>query len=663
MIHRPAPDIGLIAAIVLLVMSLPALPADTPPGFDPFEGRFDPQAIWEAYSEFSRAPEVPANFRHADLERWIAEFVAESDGLFTDEVFIHSEEGRAIHHLSFGHGPTSALIWARQHGDEPLCSVALMDFLGFLADRRESEIVQTIAESLTLHIVPMVNPDGVERFTRRNASGIDPNRDGRLRQSQSGRALRQMWERFNPAVCFNLHDQEPRKSTSDTGDLIALSFQACPFDVAETMGPHLRRAKQLCGLMEHTLSPWIEGHMARYEANYMARAFGDSMSRWGVSAVLIETGGWYGPLAESEDFVTRCHFLALLTGVFAVATNAQEAISPERYDRMPLEGRQHFDLLVRDALILNGTGLQPQRGDIGINRQVDHRAGGALRGTIRDIGDMSIYSGREEIEGAGLVVTPGLIAIDPEFTPSDLGDRERVRSYLRRGITTVVGTGPAGEAALDHQPTEDVPIRALFLEPIADLAQAAERDFLTEARGMSLRFPSVRSEALATLEGTHDPLSLHLILINRGRVSENRGFALVGPAGPGEPLTVDEGLLSRAFGQWSYGVTLGSQSLDDPLIESQGVLLLSASPGAPGLPALVQATVGSERWTPSGLIGALTWAPAHALGLENLGRIWSRESADLVLWECRAGGVEEPEVIGLGDLRHGIVGGFEVPLD
>ncbi|MBN1476467.1 hypothetical protein JXA47_06935 [Candidatus Sumerlaeota bacterium] len=663
MIHRPAAEIGLIFAVTALLMPLPAQPAEIPPDFDPFEGRFDPQAIWEAYPTFSRAPDVPAAFCHCDLEPWIERFVAESGGLFTDEVFIHSEEGRAIHHLSFGHGPTSVLIWARQHGDEPLCSVALMDLLGFLVDRHESEIVQTIAENLTLHIVPMVNPDGVERFTRRNASDVDPNRDGRLRQSQSGRALRVMWERFNPAVCFNMHDQEPRKSTSDTGQLIALSFQACPFDVAETMGPHLRRAKQLCGLMEHTLSPWIGGHMARYEANYMARAFGDSMSRWGVSAVLIETGGWYGPLAESEDFVTRCHFLALLTGVFAVATNAQEAISPERYDRMPLEGRQHFDLLVRDALILNGTGLQPQRGDIGINRQVDHRTEGALRGSIRDIGDMSIYRGREEIAGTGLVVTPGLIAIDPDFTPSDLENRERVMGLLRRGITTVVGTGPAGEVAPDHQPTEAVPIRALFLEPMGDLTEAAMRDFLTEAHGLSLRFPSVQSETLAALEGTRDPLSLHLILINRGRVSANRGFALVGPAGPVEPSAIDENLLSRTFGQWSYGMTLESPSLSDPLVESQGVLLLSAAPGAPGLPSLVQASIAAESWTPSRLIGALTWASAHALGLESVGRIWSRESADLVLWECRAGSVEEPDAIALGDLRHVIVGGFEIPLD
>jgi hypothetical protein len=234
---------------------------------------------------------------------------------------------------------------------------------------------------------------------------------------------------------------------------------------------------------------------------------------------------------------------------------------------------------------------------------------------------------------------------------------------LRRGITTVVGTGPAGDVAQDHQPTEDVPIRALFLEPIGALTEAAMRDFLTEAHGLSLRFPSVQSEALADLEGTREPLSLHLILINRGRVSSNRGFALVGPAGPGEPSVIDEDLLSRTFGQWSYGMTLGNQSLSDPLIESQGVLLLSAARDAPGLPSLFQAAIDAESWSPSRLIGALTWAPAHALDLENVGRIWSRESADLVLWECLAGSAEEPDAIQLGDLRHVIVGGFEIPLD
>ena len=48
--------------------------------------------------------------------------------------------------------------------------------------------MQRILSSLTLYIVPMLNPDGAARFQRRNAQQIDVNRDALSLQTPEGRA-------------------------------------------------------------------------------------------------------------------------------------------------------------------------------------------------------------------------------------------------------------------------------------------------------------------------------------------------------------------------------------------------------------------------------------------------------------------------------------------
>ena len=55
--------------------------------------------------------------------------------------------------------------------------------------------VRGILSSLTLHFVPMLNPDGAERFQRRNAQGIDINRDALRLQTPEGRALKAVRDR------------------------------------------------------------------------------------------------------------------------------------------------------------------------------------------------------------------------------------------------------------------------------------------------------------------------------------------------------------------------------------------------------------------------------------------------------------------------------------
>ncbi len=89
-----------------------------------------------------------------------------------------SVEGRPIYAVRFGHGPMRVLLWSQMHGDEPTATMAIADIFTFLAASSDP-LVERLDSRLTVVFVPMLNPDGAERFQRRNVMGIDINRDAR----------------------------------------------------------------------------------------------------------------------------------------------------------------------------------------------------------------------------------------------------------------------------------------------------------------------------------------------------------------------------------------------------------------------------------------------------------------------------------------------------
>src|SRR4029453_16601221 len=102
--------------------------------------------------------------------------------------------------MTVGSGPFRVLLWSQMHGDEPTATAALFDVFDYLSRHRNEPLVQRLLSQLTLHVVPMLNPDGAERFQRRNAQSIDINRDALRLQTPEGRALKALRDRLNPQV-------------------------------------------------------------------------------------------------------------------------------------------------------------------------------------------------------------------------------------------------------------------------------------------------------------------------------------------------------------------------------------------------------------------------------------------------------------------------------
>src|SRR5690606_14980730 len=127
-------------------------------------------------------------FTHTEL--WTAMAPAlQSPALSVKEIG-RSLHGREIRAVTFGTGPTTVLLWSQMHGDESTASMSLADIFGFLASTEPHPLRSRISDSLTVVFVPMLNPDGAERFQRQNAAGVDVNRDARRLQTPEARTLK-----------------------------------------------------------------------------------------------------------------------------------------------------------------------------------------------------------------------------------------------------------------------------------------------------------------------------------------------------------------------------------------------------------------------------------------------------------------------------------------
>jgi hypothetical protein len=415
MLFRRLPLAALALVLAACATHRPAV-APAPGGAAAIDAPARLAALWDAEHV---SPPLPPLVRHADVVQWLARLRQQSPDLFALEEIGRSVEGRSINHVTFGHGPFHVLLWSQMHGDEPSATCALFDVFEFVRRGRDQPAVRRMLDALTLHVVPMLNPDGAERFQRRNAQGIDINRDALLLQAPEGRALKALRDRLNPPLGFNLHNQDWRTSVGTTGEPASISLLADAFDAAGSENAGRVRAKKVCMTIRHAIEA-IAGHrVARYDDEFEVRAFGDNITKWGTSVVLIETGGWPGEQADAA--LVRLNFVALVTALDAVASGNVEREDARLYKSLPVNASNVFYRLIRHATIVPGTGVGPFTGDVGlvVNRVVQTANGERqlhVTTRIQDLGDLRVFAALETIEAEGLTVAP---LFDPALKPGD----------------------------------------------------------------------------------------------------------------------------------------------------------------------------------------------------------------------------------------------------
>jgi len=344
-------------------------------------------------------------FNHATYWRAVSPFLG---GSVSARIAGESAEGRQVRALTFGHGATKVLLWSQMHGNESTASMALADMVRFFHDHPDHPLARRIAEGSTVHMIPMLNPDGAERFQRRNAQGIDVNRDARRLQTPEGRLLKAVRDELDPDFGFNLHDQNAAVRVGRSSRGVAIALLAPAFNEARDVDDKRRSAMQVATLLIEAMEPLVSDHIAKYDDTFNPRAFGDLMGAWGASTVLIESGAWEGD--PQKQHLRKTNFVGILTALDAIATGRYEQYDPDVYESLEYNGRRVTDLLIAGGIIAV-PGIPMLEADILVDYDRPLLKQDAV---IVDVGDMGTSQAQDTLRVDGLYLIPTEAALGEE---------------------------------------------------------------------------------------------------------------------------------------------------------------------------------------------------------------------------------------------------------
>jgi hypothetical protein len=375
--------------------------------------------LWDA--EHVSSPISPL-VDHAEVKRRIG--ALSSDVLRINEVG-KSLEGREIWDVAFGTGPFVVMMWSQMHGDEPTATSALFDLYEYLQRHRTEPAVQRILSSLTVHSIPMLNPDGAERWQRRNVQGLDINRDALLLQSPEGQLLKKLRDQWNPRVGFNLHNQSWNTTAGKPPMPAAISLLSVAFDEPRTVDEGRLLTKRLGAVVRDALEPLAPGRIGKYDDEYEVRAFGDNITKWGTPVLLIETGPW--PEANPDPALVRLNFVALVRALSSLADGSVHKADATRYDSLAQNESRGFYYLIRNVTLRVSPTVPPFTGDVSLAAARRVRVTDGVRQlfmalSVSDLGDLRTYAGLFELNGTGKTLAAGAsgIAVGAEIDPVQL---------------------------------------------------------------------------------------------------------------------------------------------------------------------------------------------------------------------------------------------------
>jgi len=237
---------------------------------------------------------------------------------FTISTIGFSEENKAIYSLQIGSGDKKILVWSQMHGNESTGTRAMFDLFNCFSYANDF-FLEKILKECTLIFVPILNPDGAEKYTRVNANGIDLNRDAVNRVAKESKVLRSLLEKLKPSFCFNLHDQRTIFNVEGTKNTATISFLAPSEEESRSITSGRIETMNVIVGIDALLQKIIPGHVGRYTDEFYPTATGDNFQKLGYNTVLIESGHY--PNDYQRENTRAFTFYSILQGIYHIATS------------------------------------------------------------------------------------------------------------------------------------------------------------------------------------------------------------------------------------------------------------------------------------------------------------------------------------------------------
>ncbi|WP_238783792.1 M14 family zinc carboxypeptidase [Blattabacterium cuenoti] len=311
-----------------------------------------------------------------------------------------SVEGRKIFKFQWGTGKIKIFIWSQMHGNETTGTRAMFDIFHFFKKKEEYDLVRFLRKNLTIFFIPMLNPDGSNKFKRRNSVNIDLNRDVLRLQSPEIRILLSEIEKNHPHILFNLHDQ---RSIYNIGDKFfnpaILSFLAPSVKGPTKVTKERKKAMGLIYSITNSMKKVLPkiGSIGRYSDELFPTATGDNLQEKGYPCILFEAG--FYPKDSQKEIIKKYNTLSILAGFYFFSTKEKSIEKNYKsYFFIPENKKNLFDKIYREVQIQKGK--KKFLVDIGIMRYEEFdpfQKKINFISKIVDIGDLSNFFAYEEI--------------------------------------------------------------------------------------------------------------------------------------------------------------------------------------------------------------------------------------------------------------------------
>lgn len=390
-------------------------------------------SLYDSYSKYKEPSLDNRRIKHADIQPLSLKL--KNNPAYTVQKVGESIKGKNISLISIGSGDINVFLWSQMHGDEPTATQAIFDIFNFLNSDDFKTEKEELLSKLTLHFLPMLNPDGAEVFSRRNALGIDINRDALMLQSPEGQILKRIRDSLDADFGFNLHDQSTYYNAERTPKPATISYLAPAYNYEKEINDVRGNAMKVIVFMNSIIQKYAPGQVGRYNDDFEPRAFGDNIQKWGTSAILIESGGFKNDVEKQE--IRKLNFVSILSACYTIANGNYKDIPVEDYEKIPQNDRKLFDLKIeRFTHELLGKDYIL---DIGINHlEVQDKNYDTFYnvGSIVEKGDLSTFYGYETVDATGYRLIEGKVY--PKIVQS-MKDLEAMDIYalLKSGYTYV----------------------------------------------------------------------------------------------------------------------------------------------------------------------------------------------------------------------------------